>query len=57
MPDIYETFIYHIVAKQDRLRRVLRKWTPAARGQDIENAVRRAALNVLQLYPDLTDEV
>ena len=45
MSDIFSTFIEHIKTKQDGLRQVMSKWTPAARGQDIDNAVRRTYTN------------
>jgi len=57
MPDISSIFIDHVSIKQDRLRRVMWKWTPAARGPDLNDAVRRAAVNVLLLYPGLTNHV
>jgi hypothetical protein len=49
MPDISGMFIDHVNAKQDRLQRLMWKWTPAARGQNIDDAVRLAASNVLRL--------
>ena len=57
MPNISQIFIDHVTAKQDRLRRVMWKWTPADRGQAIDDAVRRATVNVLLLYPGLTNHV
>jgi hypothetical protein len=56
-PTYYEMFIDHVSTKQDRLRSILWKWTPACRGEEIDRAVRKAALDVLRLYPDRATEI